>query len=147
MEHFKPAVTTLLWCICTCTFFTQGFKPLVNNKYKLIHYSIIKNKNAINLKIKLFMEYSWQKFFFPLCTYMKELYVLSVWPLKGTQIISAIQLCYLKYPQSPIAEDFNWSLWATGRWQRVKFKSKVSQVERKLKYFNICALQNHSGTL
>lgn len=80
-----------------------------------------------------------------LCTYMKELYVLPVWPLKGTQIISAIQLCYLKYPQSPIAEDFNWSLWTTGRWQRVKFKSKVSQVEWKLKYFNICVLQNHSG--
>lgn len=69
---------------------------------------------------------------FPLCTYVKELYILPIWPLKGTQIISAIQLCYLKYPQSPITEDFNWSLWTTRRWQRVKFKSTVSQVERKL---------------
>lgn len=145
MEHLKPVVTTSLWCICTCTFFTQGFKPLVNNKCKLINYSIIKNKNAINLKNQTFYGIQLAEVLFSPCTYMKELDVLPVWPLKGTQIISAIQLCYLKYPQSPIAEDFNWSLWTAGRWQRVKCKSKVSQVERTLKYFNTCALLNHSG--
>lgn len=59
-----------------------------------------------------------------LCTYVKKLDVLSVWPLKGTQIISTVQLCYLKYPQGSIAEDFDWSLWTTGPMQRVEFEIK-----------------------
>lgn len=70
--------------------------------------------------MNFFMKYG----YFPLYTYMEKLYVLPVWPLKGTQIISAIQLCYLKYPQRPIAEDFNWSLWTTAPRQRVEFEIK-----------------------
>lgn len=60
-------------------------------------------------------------------TYLEELHVFPVWPLKDTQIISTIQLCELKYPQSPIMEDFNWSLWAAGRRQReISLRLKVS---------------------
>lgn len=74
---------------------------------------------------KTFYELQLAEVIFFLYTYMKKLHILSVLPLEGTQIISTIQLCYLEYPQSSIAEDFYGTLWTMRPWQTVKFEIEI----------------------